>query len=134
MDTQISKVLAQGIADGDSPAAIARKLNKVIGGGLDLTTKTKAGIQRTIPAQVRARTLARTEVIRAHHAATIQEYRNFGLAGVKVQAEWSTAGFNVCDKCASLEGKIYTLDEIEGLLPFHPNCRCIALPTILQAF
>lgn len=130
MDTQISKVLAQGIADGDSPAAIARKLNKVIGGGLDLTTKTKAGIQRTIPAQVRARTLARTEVIRAHHAATIQEYRNFGLAGVKVQAEWSTAGFNVCDKCASLEGKIYTLDEIEGMIPFHPNCRCIALPTI----
>lgn len=130
MDTQISKVLAQGIADGDSPATIARKLNKVIGGGLDLTIKTKAGIERTIPAQVRARTLARTEVIRAHHAATIQEYRNFGLAGVKVQAEWSTAGFNVCDECASLEGKIYTLDEIEGLIPKHPNCRCIALPIL----
>ena len=82
MDTQISKVLAQGIADGDSPAAIARKLNKTIGGGLDLVTKTKAGITRTIPAQVRAQTLARTEIIRAHHAATIQEYRNFGMAGV----------------------------------------------------
>jgi SPP1 gp7 family putative phage head morphogenesis protein len=134
MDTQMSKVLAQGIADGDSPAAIARKLNKVIGGGLDLTTKTKAGIERTIPAQVRARTLARTEVIRAHHAATIQEYRNFGLAGVKVQAEWSTAGDDrVCAECASLEGKVYTLDEIEGLIPLHPNCRCIALPVLNDA-
>lgn len=123
MDTQISKVLAQGIADGDSPAAIARKLNKTIGGGLDLVTKTKAGITRTIPAQVRAQTLARTEVIRAHHAATIQEYRNFGMAGVKVQAEWSTSGDDrVCPECASLEGKVYTLDEIEGLIPLHPNC------------
>lgn len=123
MDTQISKVLAQGIADGDSPAAIARKLNKTIGGGLDLVTKTKAGITRTIPAQVRAQTLARTEIIRAHHAATIQEYRNFGMAGVKVQAEWSTAGDDrVCPECASLEGKVYTLDEIEGLIPVHPNC------------
>lgn len=131
MDTQMSKVLAQGIADGDSPAAIARKLNQTIGGGLELTTKTKLGFNRTIPPQVRARTLARTEVIRAHHAATIQEYRNFGLAGVKVQAEWSTAGDDrVCPQCSPLEGKIYTLDEIEGMIPFHPNCRCIALPVL----
>jgi hypothetical protein len=61
MDSQISKVLAQGIADGDAPSTIARKLTKTIGGGLDLVTKTKAGIDRLIPAQQRAKTMARTE-------------------------------------------------------------------------
>lgn len=130
MDNQISKVLAQGIADGDSPVAIARKLNKTIGGGLELTVKNAAGIPtRTIPPQVRAVALARTEVIRAHHSATVQEYRNWGVEGVKVKAEWSTAmDDRVCEICAPLEGRIYTLDEIEGMIPFHPNCRCLALP------
>jgi SPP1 gp7 family putative phage head morphogenesis protein len=131
MDSQISKVLAQGIADGDGPRTIASKLTKTIGGGLDLVTKTKSGITRMIPAQVRAQTLARTEIIRAHHVATIQEYKNWGLAGVKVQAEWSTAGDDrVCEQCASLEGKVYTLEEIEPMIPVHPNCRCIALPQL----
>ena len=42
---------------------------------------------------------------------------------VLMQAEWSTAGDDrVCPECASLEGKVYTLDEIEGLIPVHPNC------------
>jgi SPP1 gp7 family putative phage head morphogenesis protein len=75
--------------------------------------------------------LARTEVIRAFHLAAIQEYRNWGLADVYVQAEWQTAeDGRVCPKCAELQGKIFTLDEIEPLIPLHPYCRCIALPYI----
>ena len=75
--------------------------------------------------------LARTEVIRAHHIATIQEYRNWAIEGVIVKAEWMTAGDDrVCPKCEALQGKIFTLDEIELLIPLHPNCRCIALPWI----
>ena len=26
--------------------------------------------------------------------------------------------------------KIFTLDEIEPLIPLHPQCRCVALPYI----
>jgi SPP1 gp7 family putative phage head morphogenesis protein len=63
--------------------------------------------------------------------ATIQEYRNFGVLGVSVQAEWKTAGDDrVCITCSRMEGKIYTLDEIEPMIPLHPQCRCIALPYI----
>ena len=113
MDKQISQTLAQGLADGDNPNVIARKLSNRV---------DKIGITR-------ARTLARTEVIRAHHVATIQEYKNWGIEEVKVLAEWSTAGDSrVCPLCRPLEGKIYTLDKIEGMIPRHPNCRCIALP------
>lgn len=131
MAMQISRVLAQGIADGDGARLLARKLVATINGtGLgDLAITDTLG--RFIPAQRRAELLARTEIIRAHHLATIQEYRNWGLLNISVKAEWKTAGDDrVCDRCASLEGKVYTLDEIEPMIPLHPNCRCISLPYI----
>lgn len=114
MDQQISRVLAEGLASGHHPSVIARALNNRV---------DKIGITR-------ARTLARTEVIRAHHSATIAEYRAAGLTEGKVKAEWLTAGFNVCPICADMEGKIFTLDKMESMIPAHPNCRCCALPVL----
>ena len=131
MDTIISRILAQGLAEGDSPALLARKLVEAINstGVGDLAIKGTTG--RGLSALQRATILARTEIIRAHHLATIQEYRNWGVVGIVVKGEWKTAGDNrVCPKCAHLEGQIFTLDEIEGMIPAHPQCRCIALPYI----
>jgi SPP1 gp7 family putative phage head morphogenesis protein len=131
MDSQISRVLAQGLADGDGMRLIARKLLSTVNGtGADVLGITDT-LGRFIPAARRAELLARTEIIRAHHVATIQEYRNWGVEGVTVLGEWKTAGADrVCSKCAQMEGKIFTLDEIEPLIPLHPLCRCIALPYI----
>jgi SPP1 gp7 family putative phage head morphogenesis protein len=131
MDQQISRVLSQGIIDGDGPALLAKKLVAAIDG----TNAGKLGMTDTlgryIPAERRADILARTEIIRAHHVATIQEYRNWGVEGITVLGEWTTAGDGrVCEDCASLEGKIFSLDEIEGMIPYHPECRCIALPYV----
>lgn len=126
MDSQISRVLTSSIMEGKGPRDIARNLLNTIKGGKLSTTDS---LGRYISAERRALTLARTEVIRAHHAATIQEYRNWKLEGVKVKAEWSTANDGrVCDECMALEGNVYTLNEIEGMIPLHPNCRCVALP------
>jgi SPP1 gp7 family putative phage head morphogenesis protein len=113
MDQQISRVLADGMVQGLNPNTIAR----------NLTNRVDAiGISR-------ARTLARTEVIRAHHSAMVQEYRNWGVEGVKVKAEWVTAGDGrVCPLCAPLDGKVFTVDQIESMIPRHPNCRCISIP------
>jgi len=127
MASQISRVLAQGMAEGRNPREIARMLTKTItgpSGDLGLTDI----LGRFIPAKRRAEMLARTEIIRAHHLAKVQEYRNWGAIDVKVKAEWVTAGYNVCDKCAALEGKIFELDEVEGMIPYHPNCRCTIVP------
>lgn len=113
MDQQISRVLAQGLADGLNPNKMAELINDRV---------DKIGITR-------ARTLARTETIRAHHMGMVQEYKNWGVEGVKVKAEWVTAGDSrVCEQCASLEGQIYTIERIEGMIPYHPNCRCISIP------
>jgi SPP1 gp7 family putative phage head morphogenesis protein len=113
MDTQISRVLTEGLMRGANPRAIARDLNNRV---------DKIGITR-------ARAMARTEIVRAHHVATVQEYRHWGVEEVTVQAEFLTAGFNVCPKCVKLAAHgPYTLDEIEGMIPVHPNCRCCAIP------
>ena len=83
----------------------------------------------------RSELLARTEVVRAHHIAAIQQYEEFGMDGVKVSAEWITArDGRVCNICAPLDfqttGKVWSLDEIKNKIPVHPLCRCAALPHI----
>jgi len=113
MSQQIGRILAQGMADGRGPIELARQINDRV---------NKIGI-------VRARILARTEVIAAHHAGMINMYREAGVQGVTVLAEWATAGDErVCEDCESLEGRIFTLDEIDSMIPLHPQCRCVALP------
>lgn len=129
MEQQISRVLTQGLIKGDNPKTIARKLVSVINGkGVGELGITDT-IGRFIPAVRRAEILARTEIVRAHHLAMIREFRRWGIKNVFVKAEWKTAGDNrVCPACAFMEGRIFTLDEIEPMIPFHPQCRCIALP------
>ena len=114
MAREMRRSLAQSIAEGRNPRDAARLMN-----------------QRVDVSRSRARTIARTETIRAHHNATINEYRRNGVDQVEVEAEWLTAGDDrVCPRCARREGEVFTLDEIEGEIPLHPNCRCVALPVV----
>jgi len=129
MDTQISQILAQGLIDGDHPSIITRKLLATINGSGVGELGITDSLGRFIPAQRRADMLARTEIIRAHHVANIQEYKNWRAMGVTVRAEWSTAGGKrVCEICAGMDGKSFELEEIENMIPQHPMCRCIAVP------
>lgn len=114
MDQKISRILAEGLSRGDSPRKIARELGPVVDWG-----------------KVRAERVARTECIRAHAEATLNSYASFGIEGVEVLAEILTAGDDrVCEKCSSLEGQVYTIEEARGLIPQHPNCRCVYLPVL----
>lgn len=117
MDRQISRVLTQGIIEGRGPREIARQMADRV---------DKIGITR-------ARVLARTEIIRAHHLATVNSYREAGVEGVEIEAEFSTADDElVCSECEALEGKTFTLEEAEGLIPVHPNCRCTTIAKVLS--
>lgn len=115
MDTKISQSLALGLAEGRAPKYIAKMIVS------DVET---IGINR-------ARVLARTEVINAHATATLNSFEEANIQGVQVESEFATAQDNkVCPKCASLEGKIYTISEAQGVIPVHPNCRCAWLPVV----
>lgn len=130
MESTVSDVLAMGMAEGMGPRQIARLLNKAITGqGESMAIIDSLG--RKIPAKRRAEILARTEIIRAHHSANIGEYRAAGMMGIQIQAEHLTAGdARVCPICAPLNGKLYSIDEAEYIIPVHPQCRCVALPYI----
>lgn len=123
MDAQVSQVLSMGLVDGLGTRELSRQLYRTIGSGLGITDK----IGRFIPAKRRAKMLARTEVIRAHHQATIQEYENWRVEGVYVKAELVT-GADPCPECSALEGIPFKLEEIRNMIPVHPSCKCCTIP------
>jgi SPP1 gp7 family putative phage head morphogenesis protein len=118
MSAKIGNTLADGMLKGDGPYTMARALAKDI------------NISR-----VRARVIARTEVARAHNVGLVNTYREAGIEGVEVVAEFATAGDDrVCPHCQRLEDiskkKPFPLDKAEGLIPVHPNCRCTLIPIV----
>jgi len=120
MSKQIAEILAEGMATGEGPLELARRINNRV---------DKIGLTR-------AKTLAQTEMVRSHHQSMMQEFKNWGVAGVTVLAEWITAGDSrVCPLCKKKANRdngfgsgVYTIDQVMGLIPLHPRCRCIAIP------
>lgn len=113
MDAQISRDLSMGLANGKGPMEIAREM---------IDDVDEIGINR-------ARTIARTETIYAHNEAALNTFEEAGIEGVTVEAEWATAGFDVCPDCADLQGRVFTVAEARQVHPpLHPNCRCSMLP------
>ena len=113
MSQQLSRHLANGLAQGLGPSVIARNMRLSIG-----------NLTRT-----RAMMIARTEVIAAHAEGQLDSFERLGVEEVGILAEWSTAGDDrVCPLCDELEGVVMTVKEARGLIPRHPNCRCAWIP------
>lgn len=115
MDQNISRTLAEGLSQGWNPNKTAREINNRIGA---------IGLHR-------GRLIARTETIRAANEAALNRYQDLQgrIAGVTAVVEFSTAGDDrVCPECAALDGAIYDLEDARGVIPVHPNCRCLWLP------
>ena len=131
MESQISRVLSQGMADGDGPRVLARKLIATIDGRGAGTLGIHDTLGRFIPATQRAEMLARTEIIRSFSEAQLQEFKTWGVVGVNVLAEFVNAGYNVCPICLALTIKYkdgISIDKASGIIPVHPNCRCCWIP------
>jgi len=113
MSQQMSRVLAEGLSNGQNPITIARRMSKTI-----------SGISRQ-----RADRIARTEIIHAHAEGQLDAFEELGIEEVGAIVEWLTAGDNaVCELCDHLDGIVMTIDEARGLIPRHPSCRCCWAP------
>ncbi len=113
MSTQMSRVLADGLTQGQGPRVIADALNDRV---------AKIG-------QHRATLIARTEITRAHAEGQLDAMESLGVKTVGVMVEWSTAGDDrVCPLCQPLEGVVMTIKEARGLIPRHAICRCAFVP------
>lgn len=114
MGATLNKLLAQGMADGTGPLAIARQMTAQI----DISAR-------------RALTIARTETINAHAEGQLDAFESLGVTELGVEVEFSTAGDDhVCPICAAMNGKKYSVDDARGIIPVHPNCRCSWTPYV----
>lgn len=98
------RTLAEGLASGDGPRDIARRLSDRV----DSVGKTRANV------------IARTEVMHSHNRARATEWQRGGVERVTI-----LLAPDACPECQALKaGAPYAVDEAPGLLPQHPNCRC----------
>jgi SPP1 gp7 family putative phage head morphogenesis protein len=131
MTGKIAQIMADGMIEGIGSREMARRIVSVINGVDATTLGVTDKLGRFIPAARRAELIARTEMMYAFAEAQLQEFQSWGIYGVNTLAEWSTAKDNrVCEKCQPMEGKVFTIEEAHGMIPFHPMCRCIWLPYI----
>ena len=95
-----------------------------------LTVPLPNGKYRLISTRTRAEMIARTEYARAQCTGKLQAYANYGVEKVDVL----TCGDElVCDKCKYYENhNPWKIEDVGGLLPAHPNCRCTYKAHILD--
>ena len=112
LSVKLRRHLADGLAQGDNPRIVARRMAN--------------DIRRT---RYQAERIARTEIIRAHAEGQLDSLERMGVDQVQVEVEWSTAGDDrVCPQCSPMEGVVIEISKAHNLIPLHPNCRCAWLP------
>lgn len=68
--------------------------------------------------QFKAYRLARTEVAHAAIVGQTNKYKQMGFThGTFVASD-------PCGDCAKYDGQKFTLDELQSMIPLHPNCQC----------
>jgi SPP1 gp7 family putative phage head morphogenesis protein len=72
----------------------------------------------------RAIMVARTESIAASNEGALQLYESEGVQKV----QWYVAlDDRTCDICLPYHNEIFPVQETHGMIPAHPNCRCVWL-------
>lgn len=81
--------------------------------------------------RARARTIARTEIQRAHNQGRLESYRQLmdaGLVSPQAQKKWVISPFDVCPICVPLSDELVAVNSTfsngSQTPPAHPNCRC----------
>jgi len=104
----IKTVLVRGMDEGQSVKRIEEDIRRVV---VNVSKK-------------RARTIARTEIVKASNLGTIEAMENSGIE----EYDWITAGDRiVCEKCVEFEKNSPYKVAFSSPLPArnsHPNCRC----------
>jgi SPP1 gp7 family putative phage head morphogenesis protein len=111
MQNAITYSCSKGVLEGWGAEKIAREIRNNVDGNNNM------GI-------IRARTIARTEVINAYNQSKMNMYKQAGLS----QYEWLTAlDERTCEECVALDGKVFDIGSGD-VPPLHPNCRCCTVP------
>lgn len=99
---QIKKALSDALVQGKSPWEIAKAMS-----------------DRLEVSRENAYRLVRTETAHAQVYAQTQRYKEYGFTKGRF-----LASPDCCHECQEHDGEVYTLEELEKMLPVHPRCRC----------
>jgi len=115
MQLQINHELSRGLEAGLSPSEIARNIN------LKVDTVGK----------VRARMVARTEIVRAHNSGSVAEYDRLSeVIGEEILSQWlATLDDRVRSKHEQRHLKVFKSVDARALMG-EPNCRCGLAPYV----
>ncbi len=105
---ELRLALAEGFEQGESIPQLTKRIKSFY----------RDGFER------RAAIVARTEVIAASSEGALVGYGEQGL----VKAEFFPAP-DACPECVALIGE-YELKDTTGIIPVHPQCRCVWLPVV----
>ena len=78
----------------------------------------------TDKASIRAKMISGTETIAASNEGALHRYE---LEGIEKSEFYPSPG--ACAECLPLAGE-YPTKESHGIIPVHPNCRCVWIPVV----
>jgi SPP1 gp7 family putative phage head morphogenesis protein len=114
----------EGVTD-QMTARMVRTLTDKLSKGASPAEVGKALADEVDKARPKAESVARTETIRAHAEGQLSGFDGLGVEKVGARVELTTVGDDrVCHLCEGLEGTVMWLEDAEGVIPVHPNCRC----------
>jgi len=108
---KLAQILAYGLEQGESIAIIRGRIES----------------EFDIFSRIRAERIARTEIMQASAQGTVEGYRDAGVEKVRFYAALDE---RACDDCMSLHNQEFTIDDSEGIITVHPDCRCVWLAVI----
>lgn len=103
----------RGVARGDSIPQVASRIR-------ELNLEPIPAGKRMMSPEERAKSIARTETMRARNTGTMMSLKNYGVTMVEIP-ESGTEGDWDCECPDIVEGSPYPIDEAPEL-PAHPNC------------
>lgn len=106
MGAILIKIVERGVERGIKPEAVANQLKKQLSISRD-----------------KALAIARTEMVRVVAEGALDTMQALGVDQVKANVEYHTSG-QPCPKCASLMGKVFTVNSARGIIPRHTYCKC----------
>jgi len=107
----LARGLAEGFDKGESIPQLTTRVKDIFG----------------FSDKVRASRIARTETIQASAQGAIIGYKDAGVGRLEFYAALDE---RTCESCMALHGREFPVDESEGIITVHPNCRCTWLPVI----
>ena len=117
---QLREVLLNNFENNGTIYQIAEDIKK-LGFKSVYTINNKGEKKLILDKSIRPMAIARSESTRVAAEGLLENYRSKDIKEVRFLASISQ---RTCPICESLNGNIFSINEAQGLLPIHVNCRC----------